>query len=92
MGTLGDACHDTRSTTRSGVDGKGTVQQRHPFAHREDPESVPVAEGRVTLVEAVTVVLDDEGGSRAGLGDPDDRRLRSRVLADVGQGLLDDPG
>src|SRR5450759_3513625 len=90
MRSLGDACSDMRSTPWGRVDRKATVEERHPLAHGEQPEPVPV-EGRATLVEAVTVVLHDKGRARVGLGDPDDGRLGTRVLADVRQRLLDDP-
>src|ERR1035437_3265321 len=90
MRSLGDVRDDTRSATRYGVDGKATVEQRNPFTHRVEPEPVPV-ELRATRVESVTVVLDDEGRHRFGLSDADDRGLCAGVLADVCQGLLDDP-
>ena len=90
MRALGNACDHTGSAARRGVDGKATVEQRHAFTHGEESEPVPV-EGRVALVEAVTVVLHDEGRARVGLGDADGHRLGARMFADVGQGLLDDP-
>src|SRR5450759_990182 len=90
MRSLRDTCNDTRSAPRGGVDGKATVQEDHPFTHGEEPEPVAVGQ-RGARVEAVPVVLDDEGRRRGGLGDADDRRRRTRVLADVRQRLLDDP-
>src|ERR1035437_4161987 len=90
MRPLGDVRDDTRSATWYRVDGKASVEQGNPFTHRVKPEPVPV-ELRAARVEAVTVVLDNEGRRGLGLSDVDDRGLCARVLADVRQGLLDDP-
>src|SRR5450631_4948616 len=90
MRSFGDVSDDTCSTPRYRVDGKATVQQRHPFTHSVETEPVTVGL-RAARLEAVAVVLDNEGGCRVGLGDADDGRGRARVFADVRQGLLDDP-
>ena len=90
MRSFGDVRYDTRSAPRHGVDGKATVEQRHPFTHGEKAEPVAVGH-RAARVEAVAVVLHHERRHRVGLGDVDDRRPRPRMLAHIGQCLLNKP-
>src|SRR5215212_11754923 len=82
---------DAGSLTRNGSNLERAPHSLGPLSHRRHAEPRQISPAQTVRIEPDALILDDHLDTRVGRSQPHPCSPRVGVLADVGEGFLDDP-